>query len=474
MIIADSPSRWPSHVGRVQELILDLPLPPLRVHEVIRKLFTQPEELKRLIAMQQAHHRVGTTLGKVRNPGQGEFVQISEGSGALSAVMKLEGCSVSGLPDGWMFGDLAKEANPEKFLDRKRSENESVHLLTLPRKVEGKQSKSVKSLDVTALAKFCLRDCREMNDHGRAFAVVGAQDESWSPHLHLLMEEAGVFDVVSDACKFGIQPEGSEGSDSSIKERVVMRTNMPPLAPASRVCAGATKLRQHVQPTKRSVLGLADHPAWVKRVVEAIKETGLVKGTTRLSSAHEKGVIDNHGRRVVFSDSNWHGNKLGENDSAKSVNEKSAFATPCTPTDSDPEDEFMDLMPCEDTGRAEFSHIIDEGVGEVKVVRTSQYTACWPAFPRVAFPAEKRETLLDFTARPGREIPTDKHVSPLCLRRTTTTGGTALGVEYLKPQTFADGTTKDVVLFIPDALRKSVPGRGMGLLPQGTRGFVLG
>ena len=61
--LADVPSRWSSHVKKISGLVKDLPLAPLRIHEIIRRLFKAPEEVDEMIADHAVERQAQTTLG---------------------------------------------------------------------------------------------------------------------------------------------------------------------------------------------------------------------------------------------------------------------------------------------------------------------------------------------------------------------------------------------------------------------------
>ena len=111
MILADSPSRWASHYGRVQEMINDLPLPPLRINEIIRRLFCAPQEYEELHARAKAARSIQTTLGLPPPVMQGSFQEIGLDSGSLTAVLKLGSCAVCEPVAGNDFWELRNATN---------------------------------------------------------------------------------------------------------------------------------------------------------------------------------------------------------------------------------------------------------------------------------------------------------------------------------------------------------------------------
>lgn len=88
MILADSPSRWASHVGKATDLIRDLPLPALSIREIIRKLFQALDEFEQLISQFDAQRRQQTRLGLPAPRAQGLCVGFNLYRGPLTAVIK--------------------------------------------------------------------------------------------------------------------------------------------------------------------------------------------------------------------------------------------------------------------------------------------------------------------------------------------------------------------------------------------------
>ena len=63
MILADAPSRWSSHMGRLTELTRQLPLPPLKVTEIIKTLFEEPVKFGEMTKHYYGNLSRGTMLG---------------------------------------------------------------------------------------------------------------------------------------------------------------------------------------------------------------------------------------------------------------------------------------------------------------------------------------------------------------------------------------------------------------------------
>ena len=43
-VLADVPSRWSAHVGKVTELVRNLPRPPVKFYDIVKKIFHAPDE----------------------------------------------------------------------------------------------------------------------------------------------------------------------------------------------------------------------------------------------------------------------------------------------------------------------------------------------------------------------------------------------------------------------------------------------
>ena len=118
-MLADVPSRWSSHIGRVDGLVRELGLPSLSVCEIIRKAFTEPEEFTALCKQANAPRRA-LGAGTLQRVPQGELQDVLDTSPVLRGVAELRGLplaeSLFPQPCTWM--DRARERGTIQGRDR--------------------------------------------------------------------------------------------------------------------------------------------------------------------------------------------------------------------------------------------------------------------------------------------------------------------------------------------------------------------
>lgn len=460
MVIADSPSRWATHQGRVKELVYDLPLPSLSVHEVISRLFKAPEEFEQLAQRYEVHRRAQTCLGIPEPPEQGLLLEMSPTAGVVSAVVKLNSCETSDPILGDRFWLRESGVAQDKFKTDRRQSNETVQIwgfseIELPLS-KGAQSKelSFKRNEVERLARFASQCCEEWQEHGKGFVVfnvfLGCDALLEFECMKKLRSLPGVFDVRFDSCAYGQQLPSEEASDVFVPTPRWFCTNLLPLAPLGRHCPGTNKKHAHVSEVKsrKEILPLPLN--FVQSLVERIKETGLLRGSKRLHRGKPEVCVDSHGRKITFVDSVWHPTRVPGSDGNDSITDPSGFSTNLELSDSEEENE-TELRPVRPVEKpvTEETLFCKEFFGRTDYFEPEAVPRTWPRFPRFRFAETDTEKLLNMTSLAATPMPKSGSGVPKCLRKLLTNKGLAYSVEFEKEVEFADGTTKDRHTFLP-------------------------
>lgn len=446
----------------------------MKINEIIRKLFTAPEEVEELIARQTADKSLNTARGVSPPKEQGTFLEMSPRQSPIGPVVKLLGCEVSEPVVGNEYWMLKSESEQDRLLMRRRRDKTTVHFWVLPHEglPSGKNDSGAAAglaFDAKTIVKFCARDCAEANASGVGFAILGLGErgrEAFSAEpLKSLLEERGVFDVTCHYCAYGLQQKDHEGPVHFNGVRGYLRTNTLPLTTVGKRCKGVSKTHVHVVGGyDQEDMTLLDPLVWCQRMAEGFKETGLLKGSKRLVEDRSESVLDSHGRKIVFADSRWHEPKQkGDTSRSLSVSEKSAFSTPMELSDNESDSDYDELYPYDEIvdndcnadadadanndTEVEVDAVMRELLRPSSAVREVSISGKWPSFPIICARRERTEALRNMTILPGRETPTDNNVWPLCLRKAEGSSCISYGVEFKKACEFSDGTTKDLVMF---------------------------